>query len=322
VLNEPATEVTQIEGLTLRGESSTMGIVYFCPGFRTEVRNCRIEGHGQGAARFQNSPAIVVDCEVLDNASGNGATFYSLDSSECVVRDTRFEGNDGPVVRAHGLPGSSLEVTGCVFESNSAGCILAYEKAGCTIEHNLFLGNSGSGGTGLNLRDIPAMIRFNTFAYDTATFTAGGIAVASNSDVFTDVVIENNTFWGCHAPEGGSVVAILNTKPIVFRNNLIAASTGAPAMWRHGAFPQAISSCNDYWNNAEGNFNDWIPGATDFYQDPQVCDPTLNDFRLMQSSPCGPDSPIGCGLVGAWDVGCGTVSISPTTWGQIKNYYR
>jgi hypothetical protein len=216
-----------------------------------------------------------------------------------------------------------MEVSGCVFENNSTTCISASEKAGCTIEHNLFLGNSGPGvGTGVNLRDIPATVRFNTFAYNSAAFTAGGIVVQSNSDVFTDVVIENNTFWGCHAPEFSSSVALDNQQPVLFRNNLIAASTGVPAVGRLGGSPQPASLCNDYWNNVEGDFNDWVPGATDFYLDPLVCNPAQSDFRLMQNSPCGPESPIGCGLVGAWDVGCGPVSISPSTWGQIKGAYR
>lgn len=328
LLNESAIEVSRIEGLSLRGESSTKGIVDFCPGFRTEVRNCRIEGHGQGAARFQDSPAILEDCDVVGNFSpSSGGVVFFLHSG-CAIRDSHFEGNQGGVLLSITdqdpfSPDTDMEVSGCVFENNSTTCISAYQKARCTIEHNLFLGNSGpGGGTGVNLRDITAMVRFNTFAYDTAAFTAGGVAVASNSSVFTEVIVENNTFWGCHGSGNSAAVANLNALPLVFRNNLIAASTGAPAMWRHGAFPQAISSCNDYWNNAEGDFDDWAPGATDFYEDPLVCDPTQNDFRLMLNSPCGPDSPIGCGLVGAWDVGCGPVLVSPTTWGQIKNYYR
>jgi hypothetical protein len=153
----------------------------------------------RGRANYRSDDALT------GNGPDNTAVLTFLDS-DCVVRDSHFEGNTGTVVWSSGPSPHNLttnmEVSGCLFKSNTATCISAVRKASCVIEHNLFLGNSGPGvGTGVNLRDIPATVRFNTFAYNSAAFTAGGIVVQSNSDVFTDVVIENNTFWGCHAPE-------------------------------------------------------------------------------------------------------------------------
>ena len=317
---------SRIESLTIRGTDTTQGIYAFCPSLRTEVRNCRIEGHGQGAARFQDQDGLLEECVVVGNGGDSLGRVVRFLHASAVVRACRFERN-ATVVISGGLqiqPTDTVEITDCVFENNRpATCISISESNECTIERNLFLRNFGnSTGVGAHVRGTPSVVRFNTFAYDSTSFSPGGLLVESNSDEFYQVIVEHNTFWGCHAAGNGAAVAILSAEPIIFRNNLIAASTGAPAMWRHGAFPQAISSCNDYWNNAEGHFNDWVPGATDFYEDPRLCDPELHDFRLMMNSPCAPDSPIGCGLVGAWDVGCGTVSLTPRTWGEIKSFYR
>jgi hypothetical protein len=57
--------------------------------------------------------------------------------------------------------------------------------------------------------------------------------------------------------------------------------------------------------------------------DPEFCDVPVLDFTLDSISPCAPgNSPPGCSLIGALDVGCGPIAIEATTWGQIKSTYR
>jgi hypothetical protein len=44
--------------------------------------------------------------------------------------------------------------------------------------------------------------------------------------------------------------------------------------------------------------------------DPLLCDAANGDYRLDAASPCAPlNSPAGCGLIGALDVGCGITAI-------------
>jgi hypothetical protein len=57
-----------------------------------------------------------------------------------------------------------------------------------------------------------------------------------------------------------------------------------------------------------------------FSLDPMFCSLFTLDVRLASTSPCtAANSPAGCGLVGALDVGCdGSVRTEAATWGAMK----
>ena len=67
---------------------------------------------------------------------------------------------------------------------------------------------------------------------------------------------------------------------------------------------------------------DYIRDHSDRFVDPLFCAPELSDWTLHQGSPCLPEDPLGCGLIGAFGQGCGPVSIEPETWARIKGRYR
>jgi hypothetical protein len=66
---------------------------------------------------------------------------------------------------------------------------------------------------------------------------------------------------------------------------------------------------------------------SNFSLDPQFCgiQGTRNYF-LQEDSPCAPGNHpnpfLGCGLLGPFPVGCGTVKAESKTWGAIKGLYR
>jgi hypothetical protein len=76
-----------------------------------------------------------------------------------------------------------------------------------------------------------------------------------------------------------------------------------------------------FWENPDGNMNLSLD-ASDRVVDPEFCDPESDDFTVMNTSPCLPENSLGCGLIGALQEGCGTISIEETSWGKIKNRYR
>jgi hypothetical protein len=75
-----------------------------------------------------------------------------------------------------------------------------------------------------------------------------------------------------------------------------------------------------FWENPQGIGYPLDP--TDREIDPLFCDQEAGDFTLREGSPCLPEDPFGCGLVGALGQGCGAVSIESKSWGAIKGLYR
>lgn len=56
--------------------------------------------------------------------------------------------------------------------------------------------------------------------------------------------------------------------------------------------------------------------------DPQFCGPTLMDFTLHETSPAiGNAHDPRDSIIGAFGVGCGSVSVRSTTWGRLKSLY-
>jgi hypothetical protein len=133
----------------------------------------------------------------------------------------------------------------------------------------------------------------------------------------SNVVCENNTFYGNKSNESASAIGVYNFAVLDMRNCIIASSSGPAAVycWEGGT---ATLDCNDYWAN-DSDFEACAPGPHDFFLDPLLCDPENNEFRLDCQSPCV-NWP-GCGLVGALGVGCEPTEAEPTTWGSIKALY-
>jgi hypothetical protein len=171
--------------------------------------------------------------------------------------------------------------------------------------------------------DCEGSIRFNTFAYDTVFSLGSGVLAVSDSDVD----VEENTFYACHAHDAAqaSAAVFFSTTPFTFGSNVIVGCSGAPAVGRTTGF-QPIDGCNLFWGNADGDFNNYVPAPTDVFADPLFCDTASVNLRVQGDSPCVEGNTPGCGAIGAWGVGCiatGTgASMDAMSWGGIKGLYR
>jgi hypothetical protein len=138
-------------------------------------------------------------------------------------------------------------------------------------------------------------VRGNTFVGNTAVATSGGSAVVFPNDGQYPKELWNNVFVS-NVSVGGAVYA-----------SNVALDSG----------------CNVFWDNPPGNRYTQAP--TDRIVDPLLCDPIAGSFYLNAGSPCLPEGSLGCGLLGAFGVGCGVTSVEPESWeswGKIKAAYH
>jgi hypothetical protein len=56
--------------------------------------------------------------------------------------------------------------------------------------------------------------------------------------------------------------------------------------------------------------------------DPEFCDIPADDYTVRNTSPCAEENSPVCGQIGAYGIGCGTVSVEPTSWSRVKSWYR
>jgi hypothetical protein len=109
-------------------------------------------------------------------------------------------------------------------------------------------------------------------------------------------------------------------------NSILAFNQGGAAVYCYlnSATPQL--ACSDLFGNEYGDWvgtiEDQITKSGNLSEDPLFCSPGTGDFSIDASSPCAPSGAEGCGLIGAFDVGCGAITVESRTWSGIKELYR
>ena len=80
--------------------------------------------------------------------------------------------------------------------------------------------------------------------------------------------------------------------------------------------------------NVDGDWTDCVggqyPGNGNLAESAQLCSPTPDydqQWVLQSDSPCAPDQSA-CGLIGAWEVGCGTTPTQKRSLGGLRSLYR
>jgi len=168
------------------------------------------------------------------------------------------------------------------------------------ITHNLAVDRGG----GMYCQESELSMFGNVF-YDNVANDYGGAAYLNQ----TTGEIENNTLLA-NASQTGAAFYFTTSSSLTVISNIVAGSLSGPALDCDGTSSISIT-CNDLWDNAEGD-GSCILGADNFSADPKFCDFSAGDYHLYESSPCAPDnSPDGCGLVGAFPVGCWETPLSP-----------
>jgi hypothetical protein len=260
---------------------------------------------GNPAGVAQSEADLLVDNSVFTNCTQRAILCFGLNPSvpeQAVIRNSVFIGNSetgsggGGAVNIQDY-GGGVTITDCYFEGNNSvnggGAVLLGGQEPWTVQNCTFWNNHDSIAGG---------------ALYTGSLVAG--------------TLTGCTFAGNGAPGalGGSSILFVGG-PVSLTNNVVTGSIGFQAVRTAGSFVSP-RKCNVYWNNAGGNTVGFTLGATDRVIDPQYCDAPNGDFTVFDTSPCLPVNSAGCGLIGAHDQGCGSVSVEFRSWGKIKEGYR
>ncbi|MBZ0270215.1 right-handed parallel beta-helix repeat-containing protein [bacterium] len=298
-----------------------------------EIRNCVFEvatpadpGVRRRGISANGSDLHVTDCTFVRCSGPAGSGIHVLGNELTVERCTFIEcENQGIRASSEGTLGPNiLEVRDCVFQrvsSSLGGCNIQSNHMdhgvvidGCVFEEP---GANGAGGVALSISGVgPKAITANVFRNMNVPATGAAAVYLLEGTA----VVDGNTFVDLNQTTWPGVVLKANSvTDLQFSHNIIA-HTSDVAVFDIGT-PNVIShDCNVFWDNVGGI---GIPlSPTDRIADPQFCDPDNGDYTLQGTSPCLPDLSLGCGLIGALGQGCGTVSLTPETWGRIKSGFR
>jgi hypothetical protein len=244
---------------------------------------------------------------------------------------------DGEGVR-HGLVGADLgavEISGISFidgrtNGNGGGTeiwgggVLTYRST-VTIRNNRFVdcvAAGGGGGGGALIQGAPsALVTGNLFLRGWAGDLGGGLEVFETASA----TVTNNTFVDNFASRSGGAMMINNT--VIVLSNNIFASNAAGTGGALGCLNShtVTGQCNLFWSNSGPEIS--ACGVTigvngNLSADPKFCDPSADNYAIEAGSPGDPGHPSGCGLRGAYGVGCGPVPVATRSWGSIKGAYR
>ena len=321
--NQPEGPV-HLEGFTLTGAAlGGQGVHAHDSGLLT-VRDCIIEdfdGTSRGAAggfHATRSPIEIYDSAFrrCRGTSGGGLIAHESDvlvegclfeecdtglhawaitgSNSITVRNSRFERNTTSGIRKGNQMHFAL-IEDCWFADNTSAAglqALSIYSGPITVQRCVFVNNSSvSDGAALKWQAASSVIQYSTFV---SSATLGG---------------------GTH----GSAIKMISGGNVTLTGNILAGSTGAPALLV-GSNVNLSDSCNLFWNNADGDVQGVELDASTVFADPEFCSPELRDFTVAKDSPCLTTE--GCDTIGALGNGCDPISITPDTWANIKARFR
>lgn len=157
---------------------------------------------------------------------------------------------------------------------------------------------------------------------------AGNIALDA-----TNIVVENNTIDGqprySYIERPGSAIDCRNATNVVIRRNIFQLTYGVDCLYPtpEGLFVYEFN-CNNPWilDKEAVEPPDYDEHGNYLWANPEFCSlmGVNYNYFLQSDSPCAPGNhPMDPNvLIGAFDVGCGTVDVRDSSWGMIKSLYK
>ncbi len=253
------------------------------------------------------------DCVTID-ASGSGFAVIecsSVDAAALIEGLTLTGGEDSGI----NLSGSSPSIVNCVISDNTwdigpGGGVTCRDGSSPEITDCLFLVNTGtSRGGGLFSTASSPTLDSCIFA-ECAADTGGAVLCEGGSLVsLTNCTVTDNSSSGEHA----GVIGLFGASTIDITDSIVALNAAGPAVYCE-AGSAANLTCTDVYGNPGGDFTGCIAGQEgtngNISEDPVFCDAGAGNYQLHYTSPCADAD--GCGLIGAFGIGCGRDWYVPT----------
>ena len=301
------------------------------------VTDCTFSGNssrgGGGAFCYQYSPTLT-RCTFSGNTAERGGGLYCAGDGTNLL-DCTFFGNQASTSAggAYFSAWSSATVTDCAFLHNTSaehgGAVLSEQYSSPTFTGVTFTRNVAvwSGGAVLCENGSPSFdhVEFRT---NTAGGAGGGMRCSGSASV----TLTNATFYDNVAAHGSGLYCG-DQSSATLASCIIAFGGEATSAAKCGSIATIALSCSNVYGNGGGDWVECIAGQgtvnDNFSADPFFCGAELGDLTLYANSPCAPGNHpdgSGCGLIGAWDVGCPPTGIAENahekSWGAIKAMYR
>ncbi len=286
-------------------------------------------GGGGGMAGYnQGCSPTLIRCTFSGNSTtgGGGAYDASYNSSatfeDCVFTDNFGGGGGGGIVTYRA---EAIAITRCSFVGNETpngwgGGVLIYRSGGATITESMFVDNLGSAGGGAfffaQTTPCDAIVTGSTFAGNNGTYDGGAVDCSGGSVI---AHFDGCTMYGNGSPLGSGMVFDMDAVGVL-DNTIIAFGTGSPAVVGTSS-PPTLTCCDVYGNDGgAGIIASQIGTNGNISEDPLFClqqHPTL-PYTLEDMSPCLPEAS-GCGLIGAWGLGCGMSSVGDERYEPVHS---
>lgn len=212
-----------------------------------------------------------------------GFVFYTNETSLCTIEGI-------------GIWGGYAEKGGAIYISDGADP---------TINNCFFSENSADYGGAIYLSHTTSDILSCTFAGNSAAMRSGAVDVHMGAQprLAHCTFYANECVHGCH-------LGTRHSSHTVVQNCILSYGLlGAAAVCELEA--TFAFSCCDVYGNEGGDYTACLTGweghQENFSADPMFCNPVQDDFHLEEGSPCSEEMNPVCGLIGAWEVGCGQV---------------
>jgi hypothetical protein len=232
---------------------------------------------GGGLYALQTDPHLE-HCRFLKNTAGLGAGVFLEMTEEAVFLDCEFRSNLGVTGGGIALLQGSARIEGCRFAANQA-----------------------SEGTGLELLDCTEATVVRTSIFDHNQGVDGSVALVLGSRLdLQSCTAAANGFPG----ERAAAVVYRNGSSGAIDHSILAVWEGDRPLSVQGSEVQV--HCSNLWAESDPLS---APSGDNLAAPPGFCDEEGGDLRLREGSPClPPQSPPGCGLIGALGQGCAGTS--------------